>query len=403
MRRLRSLDPRLPPRRAGRLPAAGPLDAPAPAPTSAEGTAGRSGVPLIWTKIAWGLGFGLVVLGLLWVLRPVFAILAASAGISYVLTPILGWMMRRGLSREQAIGLIFVGSTTGFVLIVLLFVPGVIRQLDELSGRLIPFLHDLEAQLIPAVAWLNEQTGQDIQFDLSDLRTRAPALVAEQWPKVQERVGALSRGLFTQGLGLLNAILNLTLLPIFVYYLLQDWDRAIEGIAGLIPPRYLPRIERVAREVDGRLSAFVRGQLTVCGALSFLYSVGLLIVGIDLAVPIGVLSGVLFIVPYLGTAVGIVLASVLAMMKFGFGWEIVQAIAVFVVVQGIEGYLLTPRIVGDKVGLHPLVVMVALLVGGSLLGIWGMFLAIPLTAVLSVFAAEWLSMYKRSHAYSGAE
>ena len=105
----------------------------------------------------------------------------------------------------------------------------------------------------------------------------------------------------------------------------------------------------------------------------------------------------------LGTAVGIVLASVLAMMKFGFGWEIVQAIAVFVVVQGIEGYLLTPRIVGDKVGLHPLVVMVALLVGGSLLGIWGMFLAIPLTAVLSVFAAEWLSMYKRSHAYSGAE
>ncbi|MFM2247613.1 MAG: hypothetical protein RL071_3687, partial [Pseudomonadota bacterium] len=256
MRRLRSLDPRLPPRRAGRLPAAGPLDAPAP---SAEGMAGRGGVPLIWTKIAWGLGFGLVVLGLLWVLRPVFAILAASAGISYVLTPILGWMMRRGLSREKAIGLIFVGSTTGFVLIVLLFVPGVIRQLDELSGRLIPFLHDLEAQLIPAVAWLNEQTGQDIQFDLSDLRTRAPALVAEQWPKVQERVGALSRGLFTQGLGLLNAILNLTLLPIFVYYLLQDWDRAIEGIAGLIPPRYLPRIERVAREVDGRLSAFVRG------------------------------------------------------------------------------------------------------------------------------------------------
>lgn len=401
MRRLRSLDPRHPPHRATRPPAVAPGAAPAPVPPAAPAAA--SGVPLIWTKVAWGLGFGLVMLGLLWVLRPVFAILAASAGISYVLTPILGWLMRRGLSRERAIGLIFVGSSTSFALIVLLFVPGVIRQVDELSGRLIPFLHDLDAQLVPAVSWFNAQTGQDIQFDLSDLRTRAPALVAEQWPKVQERVGELSKGLFTQGLGLLNAILNLTLLPIFVYYLLQDWDRAIDGIASLIPPRYLPRVERVAREVDSRLSAFVRGQLTVCGALSFLYSLGLLIVGIDLAVPIGVLSGVLFIVPYLGTAVGVVLASVLALMKFGFGWEIVQVIAVFVVVQGIEGYLLTPRIVGDKVGLHPLVVMVALLVGGSLLGIWGMFLAIPLTAVLSVFATEWLTLYKRSHAYGGAE
>ncbi|MEC8423880.1 MAG: AI-2E family transporter, partial [Myxococcota bacterium] len=158
---------------------------------------------------------------------------------------------------------------------------------------------------------------------------------------------------------------------------------------------------RVAKEVDRRLSAFVRGQITVSVIMAGLYSAGLLVVGIDLAVPVGVLSGLLFVVPYLGTAVGIVLATVLALLKFGIGWQLVQVAVVFAVVQGIEGYLLTPRIVGDQVGLHPLVVMVALIVGGSLLGIWGMLLAIPITAVLSVFGAEWLDLYRRSRVYAG--
>ena len=389
MRRLRSLDPSVSPR-TRRAPSSPP---PPEAP---------SAVPATWTRMAWGLGFSLLALALLWVLRPVLAILAASAGVAYVLNPIVGWLVRRGVERERAIGLLFVSASAGAVLTLLLFVPSVVRQIDELSARVEPFLQNLDGQLAPAVAWVSKTTGQPLTLDLGDLKTRAPALIAEHWPKVQERVGTLGKGLFTQGLGLLNALLNITLLPIFVYYLLADWDRAIQGIAGLVPPRALPRVERVAREVDGRLSAFVRGQLTVCAALAVLYSAGLLVVGIDLAILVGVLSGLLFIVPYLGTAVGIVLAAILALMKFGIGWEIVQAISVFVVVQGIEGYLLTPRIVGDKVGLHPLVVMIALIVGGSLLGIWGMFLAIPVTAVLSVFAAEWLTLYKRSHTYRGS-
>ena len=129
---------------------------------------------------------------------------------------------------------------------------------------------------------------------------------------------------------------------------------------------------------------------------------GLVLVGIDLAVPIGLMSGLLVVVPYLGSAVGLGASLVLALMKFGLGAELIQVLVVFVVVQGIEGYLLTPRIVGDKVGLHPLVVMVALIVGGSLLGIWGMLLAIPVTAVLSVFAAEWLSAYRESTVFGGA-
>ena len=133
-----------------------------------------------------------------------------------------------------------------------------------------------------------------------------------------------------------------------------------------------------------------------------LYSLGLLIAGIDLAIPVGVLSGVLAVVPYLGTAVGIGLSLVLALVEFGVDIHLVYVLLVFGGVQFIEGNLLTPRIVGDSVGLHPLVVMVAVIAGGGLLGVWGMLLAIPITAVLSVFAGEWLSLYRASRFFGGA-
>jgi predicted PurR-regulated permease PerM len=358
----------------------------------------RASEPLgpFWRKVAWGVGLLLALSATIWVLRPVFAMLAASAGVAYLLDPIANWLERRGFSREGAIGIIFTSLIAGVSLVVLIFLPGFVREFDELRDRLIPFILNLDETIAPAVDWVNARSGRQFSVNLQDLQTQAPRWIAEQAPKLQEKAGTLVSGLFTQGLGLLNAILNIALLPIFVFYLLRDWDRLLSAIHQLIPPRFRPRVEKVAAEVDQRLGAFVRGQITVCGALAGLYSVGLLLVGIDLAVPIGLLSGFLFIVPYLGPAVGVVLSAILAAMKFGFGWELVGVFVVYGVVQGIEGYLLTPRIVGDKVGLHPLVVMIALLVGGSLLGIWGMFLAIPITAVLSVFASEWLQAYRQS-------
>ena len=119
--------------------------------------------------------------------------------------------------------------------------------------------------------------------------------------------------MLTRGLGLLNTVINLTLMPVFVFYLLRDWDRLIAAIGDLVPPTYRPRVTRVAQEVDARLTAFVRGQVTVSAIMAGLYSAGLLVVGIDLAIPVGVLSGLLFVVPYLGTAVGLVLGTILAL------------------------------------------------------------------------------------------
>ena len=355
-------------------------------------------VPM-WAKVLWGTGFSLIGLALLWVLRPVFAVLAASAALAYILDPVIDWLEGHGMSREGSIGALFVGMFGSFLLGLLILVPSFIVQGGKFVDDLATFFRDLDKPLAPTLAWIYEKTDGKVSLDLTDLQETLPSLVADNAPKIQEWVSSITTGLFTQGVGLLGAFVNLALMPIFIYYLLRDWDRMVAAIAGLIPQRYLGRVTRIATEVDGRLGAFVRGQITVCLSLAVLYSIGLLIVGIDLAIPVGVLSGLLFIVPYLGTAVGIVLGVLLALMKFGFSLKIVAVLGVFVVVQGIEGYLLTPRIVGDKVGLHPLVVMIALIVGGSLLGIWGMLLAIPLTAVLSVLGAEYLLDYFNSEVF----
>jgi len=346
------------------------------------------------------MGFALVGLMLAWMLRPVLSLLAASAGLAYILDPATDWLERRGLSRDTAIGTLFLAMFFGAGVVVLLFLPGFAREAEEIRERVVPFLANLDQTVEPALAFIESWTGYRPTVDLGDLQTQAPSWVADQWPRIQAGASGLAEGLLTQGIGILNAILNLTLLPVFLYYLLKEWDRLVAAADDLVPISLRPRVRRVSIEVDRRLSAFVRGQLTVSGVMAVLYSVGLLLVGIDLAVPVGVMSGALFVVPYLGTAVGIVLGLILALMKFGFGMQLVWVLVVFGVVQLIEGYLLTPRIVGDSVGLHPLVVMVALIVGGSLLGIWGMLLAIPVTAVLSVFGGEWLELYRGSRVYA---
>ncbi len=369
----------------------------------AEAVAAARRSPANWRTIAWALGFLVMGIGLIWVLRPVLSLLAASAGLAYILDPAADWLERRGLSRDAAIGTLFLSIFFGFGLVVLLFLPGFAREANEIQARVVPFFLHLDQTIEPILVEVEKLTGYRPTVDLHDLQQQAPIWIADQWPRVQEHVQRIGEGLLTQGIGIINAILNLTLLPVFLYYLLREWDALVAAVDNLVPETGRDRVRRVASEVDRRLSAFVRGQLTVSAIMAVMYSAGLLIVGVDLAVPVGVLSGALFVVPYLGTAVGIVLGLVLALMKFGVGPELVQVLVVFGGVQLVEGYLLTPRIVGDSVGLHPLVVMVALIVGGSLLGIWGMLLAIPITAVLSVFGTEWLEEYRASHVYQATE
>jgi len=352
-------------------------------------------------KIRWMIGI-LVVLGaLLYLVWSLFAMLFAAAAFAYLLDPVVDRFEERGRSREFGIVVIFLCSFGVIMVAALVLVPSVVGQIAELSGNIGTYFSDLAVVLEPHRQWLEQRTGYALPFNLEELGDEIPKYLQSLSPDTQETLkGFLSKAL-SSGLGFVITIVNLALLPIFVFYMLRDWDRMVAAVGRLIPRRYRPPVSHVMSQIDERCAAFVRGQIMVCLLLGVLYSLGLwLLTGIDLPIVIGMLSGVLFIVPYLGTIVGVVLASLLALLKFGFDFHLLLVWGVFGGVQLLEGAVLTPYIVGDKVGLHPLVVMIALIVGGNLLGIWGMLLAIPITAALSVLLSSLTAYYKKSHFFS---
>jgi len=347
--------------------------------------------------------FAGVCCSLVWVLWPIFSILLASSALAYLLDPIADRLEARGYKRDVGIAMIFTAAICVFAAFILIMIPMMAAQFIELSGNVRGYLDNLAALVQPAVSFIESQTGQTIPVDVESLKAELPDLLKGLSPDTKEGIKDFLGQFFASSLGLFTTIMNLALLPIFSFYLLSEWDRLVAFISDLIPTRHRARTTRLATAVDERLSAFVRGQITVCCVLGVLYSIGLWIAGIDLAFTVGLLAGALFIVPYLGTVVGVVLGGILCLMKFGVDIHLVYVALAFAIPQFIESWYLTPKVVGDKVGLHPLVVMIALLAGGSLAGVWGMLGAIPLTAVLDVLAREGLAIYRSSEAFRGGQ
>jgi predicted PurR-regulated permease PerM len=191
--------------------------------------------------------------------------------------------------------------------------------------------------------------------------------------------------------------MNFVLVPVVTFYLLRDWDVLVAGVRKLLPPAIEPTVSDLAREIDEVLGAFIRGQFLVMLALGLIYTGGLLAIGLDLAFAIGMLAGILSIVPYLGTLVGVVAALVASTFQFQDFIHPALALAVFGVGQTLEGMVLTPKLVGDKVGLHPVAVIFAVLAGGQLFGFLGILLALPVAAALNVLLRFADAQYRSSH------
>lgn len=407
---MRPRRPALPPRKPGaslNSTAAAPRVLPrrvAPSPGEARG-GGR-----MRDRVAWALGLAVILCGFVYLLRSLVAMLFVGAVVAYLLDPIIDRMEARGLGREQAIGRVFAAIAAVIGLATLILVPSITHEFQILAKNLDGYGEQLQGLAMRAHAYLEETMGRKLPIEplalLDELRTgfgedeaSVMTAVKDAAPNVGRWVaGALSSAV-SGGLSVIISMLNLALLPIFAYYLLRDWDRLVGMVDDTVPASWRARVRRLATDIDLRLGNYVRGQITICVMMGVLYSIGLLIAGIDLAIVVGVGSGLLFIVPYLGTAVGLVLGTALALLKFGVDWHLLAVWATFAIAQGIEGFIITPKIMGDKVGLHPLVVMIALLVGANLFGIWGMLLAIPVTAAGDVLLREWLDAYRRSRFY----
>ena len=313
---------------------------------------------------------------LLYLLAPVLTPFVAAALLAYIGDPLADRLQRFKLPRTLAVIAVFLLTFTVLVLLVVLVGPLIRTQVSALLAALPGLLLQVEQVWLPSVsAWLNIETGDDVGIGafLANYSEMAGTWGAKVLVTVGKSGGAVAA-----------AVLSLFLVPILTFYLLRDWDTIMMHIGALIPSRQRETVIKLARDTDEVLGAFLRGQLLVMLALSVIYSVGLGLVGLKFAIAIGVVSGLVSFVPYLGFVFGIGLAALTVALEPNPLWLMIGVIATFTIAQLLEGSILTPKLVGDRIGLHPVLIIFAIAAGGQLFGFFGILLALPAAAVLSV-------------------
>jgi len=278
----------------------------------------------------------------------------------------------------MAVSVIFIGLTLLILIVLLLLVPTLQRQLLAFAQRLPHYLDVAQSVIIP---WLKNNVGAQLELlDLDEIK----AAITGHWKELGGMIGKLAGRVSRSGMVLFEIIGNLVLIPLIAFYLMRDWHGLMLAIRSRIPSQYKAVALTLVAETDSVLAAFMRGQLTVMAALAVIYSVGLSIVGLDMALPLGMLAGAVSFVPYLGFIVGIVAAGVAALMQFQSLIMLGAVLSVFMVGQLLESFVLTPKIIGDRLGLHPVAIIFAIMAGGQLFGFVGVLLALPVAAVATV-------------------
>ena len=320
---------------------------------------------------------------LIYVLRPVLTPFMSAALLAYLADPLADRLERRGLPRAAAVCVVFLLLISLALGLFFILVPLLQDQLNAFFIRLPEMLDYLQHTFVPELA-------RFIGADATALKLDAvkDALMSN-WRDVGNLLGFMVARLSRSGQTLLVWITYLLLIPVVTFYLLRDWDRLVARVHDLIPRAYEPLIASLARECDAVLAQFLRGQLLVMCALGVVYSVGLWLAGIEFALLIGMLAGVVSFVPYLGAIVGIGAAATVAFIQYQDLLHLLYVALVFGVGQALEGMVLSPLLVGERIGLHPVAVIFAVMAGGQLYGFAGILLALPVAAVVMVLL-RWL-------------
>jgi predicted PurR-regulated permease PerM len=322
----------------------------------------------------------------------VFLQLFISFALAYILNPMVELLERKGVKRQYGIVLILFLTILLCTVFAVFLVVSITGEFSSIQLNLPAYAQHLyEVTPASVKAYLGVETTDKLALRLNELLQQA----RNTSPDLLKPLLAFMQRALTSTVSMLLAVLGYLIIPVYLFYLLYDLPQLKSFIESFIPERFRTVYADKLAEVDAVLSGFIKGQLSVCAILAVLYSVGLYIIGIDLAIAIGTLAGITFIIPYVGTIIGICLSVAMALLKFNDILHPLLCIAWFGFVQLLEGAIITPKIVGDTVGLHPLVAIVALLIGGQLFGIMGMLLAVPVVAVLQVFLRS-LAMYYRS-------
>jgi len=343
--------------------------------------------------LSW-LGAGLLVAGLIWLLSPVLAPFVVAAVLAYVLHPLVLRLDRTGMPHSLAVLLVEALALLALLGLFLLLVPVLVKEWPLLRQQLPLLLDRLGAALQPLLA----QLGIELSLDLSDLRAQLAAWLSDNR---QDLLAPLLASLKVGGNAALTVAGYAVLVPVALFFMLHDWARLVRRLLELVPPRWRGTFDGFVAECGRVLGEYLRGQMLVMLALAVFYAAGLSLFGLDLALPIGVFTGLAVFVPYLGFGVGLVLALLAGVLQFGPVPGAAMVLLVYGVGQLLESFVLTPRWVGERIGLSPLAVIFALLAFGQLLGFVGVLVALPASAVLLVLLRRAQALYFDSKLYRG--
>ncbi len=334
-----------------------------------------------------------VIIGwLLYALSPVLMPFLFSGLLAYLADPIVDKLEAKKLSRTLSVSIVFAVLFLVILILLLVVLPLLSNQISALIKSLPGYLTVLQSTVVP---WFN---SVGIPVGSLDINTLKEALT-KSWSEVGQVAGGLFSYIKGSGVAMLQWMTNLFLIPVITFYLLRDWDLIVARFRKLLPRRHAAKVIELTLECDDMLAAFIRGQLMVMLALSTLYTIGLALIGLELSLLVGIVAGLVSFVPYLGLIVGIGLAGTAAFLQFHEWFPVLMVVLVFSSAQMVEGTVLTPRFVGERIGLHPVAVIFSVLAGGQLFGFAGILLALPAATVIMVLLRYALRRYLDSQLY----
>jgi predicted PurR-regulated permease PerM len=345
--------------------------------------------------VAWT-ATGAALIALLWLLGPILTPFVVGAVFAYICDPAVNWMVARRVPRPLAVLLVICALGLLLIALALILVPMVYREGVLLVRRLPELVQMFNLNIAPL---LEARLGVDVRLDAAQFQQ----LVADNWTSAQELVPVVLGHLKTGGMAVLAFAANVLLIPLVMFYLLQEWPRILDELERIVPRPWVGATTRILAEIDSVMSEFLRGQLSVMLLLAVFYSAGLWLAGLNFWLPVGVLTGLLVFIPYVGFGGGLVLAIIAALLQ-AQGWPPLVGVAiVYALGQVVESFLLTPYLVGERIGLHPLAVIFALMAFGQLFGFVGVLVALPVSAALLVGLREVRTAWFASSVYLGTQ
>ena len=340
------------------------------------------------------IGLAAAGLVLLYYLSPILAPFLMAGILAYICNPVMVALEKRRIKRTLGAVIVMLGLFALLVLLLLILVPLFFKEIQLLSARLPGYLDELNTHVAP---WLGEKFGVAVQFDAATLKRLLSEAVQGTEGLGMKVLDSLKIG----GLTVLGFVANLMLVPVVLFYLLRDWRSMVARVDHMVPRGWHQKVRSLAGQVDAVLAEFLRGQMVVMLVMAAFYSAGLWLTGLEGALPIGLITGLLVFVPYIGSFTGFLLATMAALLQFESLFNVAWVWAVFFLGQTLEGMVVTPMLVGERIGLHPVAVIFALLAFGQVFGFFGVLLALPASAALLVGLRHLRAAYLASPLYGG--